>query len=108
MIKGSAAFLFLVLLSSLIQAQDFQAGRYYDRKGKRVGGYIFHPITYYKDPHILFKASLNELEPEKIPAGKLTGFTMGSDTFAILNLFKAEGVVEAYITVATGVAKVLE
>ena len=40
--------------------------------------------------------------------GHSSRYVIGSNTFAILNLFKAEGVVDAYIIVATGVARVLE
>jgi hypothetical protein len=108
MIKTSCTLLFLLFASSLAHAQDFQPGRYYTRKGKRVEGYISNPPTYYKKSYIQFKANLNDPAPKEIPAAELNGFVMGADTFAILRRFKAEGVMEPYILVATGIARVLE
>jgi hypothetical protein len=109
MTERSAAFLFFVLVSNLLQAQDFLPGRYYDRKGERVDGYILNPPIYYKAPPIiLFKTKLSDPNPEEIKIGKMKGFVAGADTFAILRQFKAEGVVNPYLDVIAGVVQVLQ
>jgi hypothetical protein len=109
MIKGCCAILFLVLLSNLLQAQDFQPGRYYDRKGKREEGYLLSFPLYYKaPPEILFKKNLSDPEPEVIKVGNMKGFVIGADTFSILHEFRAEGTVAVYVTVNAGIARVLE
>lgn len=109
MIKGCCTILFLVLLSNLLQAQDFQPGRYYDRKGKRVDGYLLTIPLYYKaPPEILFKENLNDPEPEVVKVGNMKGLVIGVDTFAILHEFRAEGTVATYVSVIAGIARVLE
>jgi hypothetical protein len=109
MIKSSAAFLFLVLVTNLIQAQDFQPGRYYDRKGKRVDGYILNPPLYHKaPPEILFKKNLSDPKPEIVKVGNMKGLVIGADTFAILHEFRAEGTIAMYINVVAGIARVVE
>jgi hypothetical protein len=109
MIKGCCAIIFLVLLSIVLPAQDFQPGRYYDRKGKRVEGYLLNlPIYYKAPPEILFKKNLSDPEPEVIKVGNMKGLVIGTDTFAILREFRAEGTVAMYVTVNAGIARVLE
>lgn len=101
--------MFLLLLTNLLQAQDFQPGRYYDGKGKRIDGYLLSLPLYYKaPPEILFKKNLNDPEPEVIKVGNMKGLVIGTDTFAILHEFRAEGTVATYVSVTAGIARVME
>ncbi len=73
--------------------KKFREGRYYEKNGAAVSGFVYYDYSYKK--RIKFRKT-KEAKKRRIKAKKLAGFTvdwdtLGIDSFIVLKRFKAEG-----------------